>query len=106
MKSERSSARNYLVLPEFDLNLALCAQTDPEIFFPEKGGAVNLAKQVCNSCEVKLDCLAWAVQNDEKYGIWGGTTPQERERLRGPRNTKGRGRPRKPITIRNTREGN
>ena len=106
MKSERSSASKYLVLPQFDLSGALCAQTDPEVFFPEKGGSSKEAKAICSACEVRLECLEWAVTNEEKYGIWGGLTPQEREHLRGPRVTRGRTRSRKPITVRNTRKGN
>jgi WhiB family transcriptional regulator, redox-sensing transcriptional regulator len=36
---------------------ALCAQTDPEAFFPEKGGSTREAKRVCLSCEVRAECL-------------------------------------------------
>ncbi|QRN80660.1 MAG: WhiB family transcriptional regulator, partial [Nocardiopsis sp. BM-2018] len=36
---------------------ALCAQTDPEAFFPEKGGSTREAKKVCQSCEVRAECL-------------------------------------------------
>jgi hypothetical protein len=106
LKSEKSSARKFLVLPQFDLNKALCGQTDPEVFFPEKGGATQVAINICNMCEVRLDCLSWALTNDEKYGIWGGLTANERERLQKQRGTKGTRRVRKPITIRNTKEVN
>ena len=39
---------------------ALCAQTDPEAFFPEKGGSTREAKKVCLTCEVRGDCLEYA----------------------------------------------
>jgi WhiB family redox-sensing transcriptional regulator len=61
---------------------ALCAQTDPEAFFPEKGGSTRDAKRICTSCEVKSECLEYALQNDERFGIWGGLSERERRRLR------------------------
>ena len=51
---------------------ALCAQTDPEAFFPEKGGSTREAKAVCQACQA----------NDERFGIWGGMSERERRRLR------------------------
>jgi WhiB family redox-sensing transcriptional regulator len=61
---------------------ALCAQTDPEAFFPEKGGSTREAKRVCLSCEVRVDCLEYALANDERFGIWGGLSERERRRLK------------------------
>lgn len=61
---------------------ALCAQTDPEAFFPEKGGSSREAKSVCGSCEVRGECLEYALQSDERFGIWGGLSERERRRLR------------------------
>jgi WhiB family redox-sensing transcriptional regulator len=61
---------------------ALCAQTDPESFFPEKGGSTREAKRICISCEVKDDCLEYALANDERFGIWGGLSERERRRLK------------------------
>ena len=61
---------------------ALCAQTDPEAFFPEKGGSTREAKRVCSSCEVKVECLEYALENDERFGIWGGLSERERRRLK------------------------
>ena len=52
--------------------LALCAQTDPEAFFPEKGGSTREAKRVCLSCDVRQECLEYALAHDERFGIWGG----------------------------------
>ncbi len=62
--------------------LALCAQTDPEAFFPEKGGSTREAKRVCQSCEVRQECLEYALGNDERFGIWGGLSERERRRLK------------------------
>ena len=61
---------------------ALCAQTDPEAFFPEKGGSTRDAKRVCQSCEVRAECLEYALENDERFGIWGGLSERERRKLR------------------------
>ncbi|MDI3330395.1 MAG: WhiB family transcriptional regulator [Micrococcus sp.] len=61
---------------------ALCAQTDPEAFFPEKGGSTRDAKKVCSACTVRSECLEYALGNDERFGIWGGLSERERRRLR------------------------
>jgi WhiB family transcriptional regulator, redox-sensing transcriptional regulator len=61
---------------------ALCARTDPEAFFPEKGGSTRDAKKICTSCEVRSQCLEYALQNDERFGIWGGLSERERRKLR------------------------
>lgn len=60
---------------------ALCAWTDPETFFPEKGRSPAPAKDICTACPVIDDCLDWALTNKEPYGVWGGLTAQERRRL-------------------------
>jgi WhiB family redox-sensing transcriptional regulator len=61
---------------------ALCAQTDPEAFFPEKGGSTREAKKICAGCPVRAECLESALANDERFGIWGGLSERERRRLR------------------------
>lgn len=61
---------------------ALCAQTDPEAFFPEKGGSTRDAKRICTTCDVKAQCLEYALQNDERFGIWGGLSERERRKLK------------------------
>lgn len=60
---------------------AVCAQTDPEVFFPSKGGHGELAKRICLLCPVRNECLADAMA-DDLDGVWGGTTKKERRRLR------------------------
>jgi WhiB family redox-sensing transcriptional regulator len=61
---------------------ALCAETDPEAFFPEKGGSTREAKSICTGCEVRAECLEFALTSDERFGIWGGLSERERRRLR------------------------
>ncbi len=61
---------------------ALCAQTDPEAFFPEKGGSTREAKRICVGCTVKSECLEYALGHDERFGIWGGLSERERRRLK------------------------
>ncbi|SEH90854.1 transcription factor WhiB [Mycolicibacterium rutilum] len=70
--------------PEDDLwqERALCAQTDPEAFFPEKGGSTREAKRICQGCEVRDACLEYALAHDERFGIWGGLSERERRRLK------------------------
>lgn len=61
---------------------ALCSQTDPEAFFPEKGGSTREAKRICTGCEVRDECLEYALAHDERFGIWGGLSERERRRLK------------------------
>lgn len=57
---------------------ALCAQTDPESFFPEKGGSSRDAKATCLACPVRSFCLEWALEHKERFGIWGGLSERQR----------------------------
>lgn len=61
---------------------SLCAETDPDAFFPDKGGSVREAKRVCLGCEVRSECLEYALANEEDFGVWGGLSERERRRLR------------------------
>jgi len=61
---------------------ALCAQTDPEAFFPEKGGSTREAKKVCVGCDVRGECLEYALAHDERFGIWGGLSERDRRKLK------------------------
>lgn len=71
------------------LHRAACRGTvDPDLFFPEgtTGPAqdqTDEAKAVCRPCEVRLECLAWAVKTGERIGVWGGLDPAERAALSG-----------------------
>lgn len=66
-----------------------CAKLDPNIFFLDGGERMSVkdkkeeqAKAVCVGCPVILDCLTHALSVPEYFGVWGGTTPEERELLR------------------------
>ena len=86
--AESQEADNEL-LPMFDVlptswqERALCAQTDPEAFFPEKGGSTRDAKRVCQSCEVRVECLEYAMRYPLNHialpGIYAGMTERERQ---------------------------
>jgi len=58
-----------------------CYGLDAEVFFPTTEEEAGLALSYCGVCQVKEVCLAWALQNGERYGVWGGTTEQQRRRL-------------------------
>jgi WhiB family redox-sensing transcriptional regulator len=106
-KKERASLTRKLVFPDFDLSEALCAQVDPEVFFTQDDNSgYKQAKVICTNCTVMAECLTWALRNDERYGVWGGLAPKERDQLkkRGTVRARGqtvglnllpRGRPRK-----------
>src|SRR5512144_1189770 len=68
---------------------AACRHEDPDLFFPpeEEHGRYavlreTLAKRICLTCPVLPECTAHALATDERYGVWGGLTPAERDRLR------------------------
>lgn len=62
---------------------ALCREVDPDCFFPEDTDLIDkqiwlLAKKMCMGCEVRAECLLWALRERETWGIWGGLGPSER----------------------------
>jgi WhiB family redox-sensing transcriptional regulator len=80
-------SRPRLAAPPAWTELALCAQSDPDAWFPERGQNVNLAKLICRRCPVRAECLDYALSGADTWqgiatGIWGGTTPRERQTLR------------------------
>lgn len=66
---------------------ALCSQTDPELFFAQEVNTqaayldMKAAKRLCASCPLTMLCLRTAIENKEEYGIWGGATPRERNKI-------------------------
>lgn len=60
---------------------ALCTQTEPEIFFPDKGGSTEDAKTVCVQCRVRDQCLEYALERGERYGVWGGKSERQRRAI-------------------------
>jgi WhiB family redox-sensing transcriptional regulator len=70
--------------------LALCAQADPDAWFPDKGGSTAAARRICRACPVRVPCLDYALSGADTWGgistgIWGGTTPRQRAVLRRAR---------------------
>ena len=64
-----------------------CHDEDPELFFPigNTGPAIlqiEEAKQVCRRCEVREQCLAWALEAGQDHGVWGGLSEDERRALK------------------------
>lgn len=79
---------------------ALCAQTDPEAFFPEKGGSIETAKQICAMCDVREQCLKYAMDNNFDYdGIFGGLSPRNRRKLRENRQGSSRSKRQEVISM-------
>lgn len=74
------SALGFVAPPTWTGN-ALCAQTNPEEFFPVQGGTPKHAKLICAQCPVINDCLSYALANREQWGVWGGTTEAERAQI-------------------------
>jgi WhiB family transcriptional regulator, redox-sensing transcriptional regulator len=61
---------------------AECKSTSPHLFFPERGESTKEAKAICGRCPVKAQCLEFAIENFERFGIWGGTSELERRAIR------------------------
>ena len=79
------SARNHWLStrdPDDWRHRAACIEVGHLPFFPEPNGWPRIdyspALKVCGSCEVAAECLEWALANDERYGVWGGLTPEQR----------------------------
>lgn len=70
-----------LKLPGGWTHRAACRDADPEIFYPEKGGRVEEARAICFRCPVRAECLEWALENNERYGLWGGLSERQRRPL-------------------------
>jgi WhiB family redox-sensing transcriptional regulator len=66
---------------------AACRDTEPDLFFPIGATGVALdqienAKRVCNGCDASKECLEFALATNQESGVWGGTTEDERRKLR------------------------
>lgn len=61
---------------------ARCLGTDPDLFFPIGSAHIDLrAREICNACPVRAECLDYAITNNEQHGVWGGLSTRERRRL-------------------------
>lgn len=58
----------------------LCRQTDPDGFYA-KGRTAADAKRTCLRCDVRAECLEYALGHKERFGIWGGLSERERTGL-------------------------
>jgi WhiB family transcriptional regulator, redox-sensing transcriptional regulator len=68
--------------PEFRDGTEACAKTDPAKFFNHQSAVeAEPAKRVCRECDLRGKCLEWALATDQRFGVWGATTPQERRRI-------------------------
>lgn len=60
---------------------------EPELFYPEeissgiRDDVIDSAKKLCASCPVEIICRSYALANKERYGIWGGTTAEDRQKI-------------------------
>lgn len=80
------------------LPAALCAQADPDLWHPRPGQSRQLSQAlaVCAACPERAACLAHALEHGEDDGVWGGTTPAQRARLKRRRGGQ-RGTPPNPV---------
>lgn len=87
--ADRAPVAEPLAVPGRWADRALCAQADPDAWFPDRGRreSITLAKRICGHCPVRAECLDYALSGADTWrgiasGIWGGTTPRERAQLR------------------------
>ena len=66
-------------------DLANCRGADPNLFFPERGASTRTAKGICRECQVRAECLEFAIVSSEKFGIWGMMSERERRKIRKER---------------------
>ena len=64
---------------------ANCRGADPDLFFPERGASTRTAKGICRECQVREECLEFAIVSSEKFGIWGMMSERERRKIRKER---------------------
>lgn len=64
------------------MDKARCAEVDAEIFFVEKGGSPRPAKRICAGCDVRAQCLEYALETGQTHGVWGGKSEIDRRRMR------------------------
>lgn len=70
---------NYRPLTRQEREVSLCAQADPEEWFPGKGGSLAQARRVCFRCEIQARCLSSTLGFPEELdGVWGGTSVRQR----------------------------
>lgn len=63
-------------------NSAACKGADADAFFADDATIVAAAKAICRACPVTAECLAYALDNNERFGVWGGRSTNERNAMR------------------------
>ncbi len=92
--SPRPLSAEMITIPGRDWRLlAACWHADPELFFPVSGSGPSLdqvtqAKVICADCPVRRQCLAFALDTRQEYGVWGGMSEEERRPRAGKRCTR------------------
>lgn len=69
----------------FNCEQAACRGMDPNVFHTERGESTKEAKAICGRCPIRQECLEFALENYESFGIWGGLSERERRRIRRAR---------------------
>ncbi len=87
MSSERRIPDDHRA-PKVWQDFAACRDRDVRLFFPADGQSSSLARAICRRCPVRDACLAEALADPALFGIWGGTTDEQRQRLRQGRETR------------------
>ena len=64
------------------MDLGLCRDNAPEVFFPSDGAGVERARKICARCEVRDVCLEYALVEEIEHGVWGGASERERRRIK------------------------
>ncbi|MGH3405861.1 MAG: WhiB family transcriptional regulator, partial [Streptosporangiaceae bacterium] len=93
--AEQAAARAFAAgaagRPPLFSGAALCAEVDPDLFFAEPGTPEEAeAKEICGQCQIREECLQWALAHWVEFGVWGGTGQADRDALRVPHGTPAR----------------
>lgn len=64
------------------MRLAACRSMDTEEFYPPRGGDLAGPRAVCAECPVQNECLNYAIENGDHFGIWGGLSDKQRRKVR------------------------
>lgn len=70
--------------PELWMQDALCAQSDPDLWFPEPHESARAGQKICLSCPVRMQCLEYAMRTHQTRGTWGGKSEFELRSVRKP----------------------
>jgi len=87
--AKKKPAPTPLKAPMPDFSHGACRNADPDIFFDdsaEENDQVTPAVfAYCHiRCDIRPECLHWAMETNQRHGMWGGTTPRQRVKLRTP----------------------